>query len=636
MYIKLLVVLMTFVCNNGLCLRGNEMTLISKNKINTVNLSLLRFLDKSYQWSSFFSPILLFIVLGYLIWSNSRGFDILDGGFYLLGAKYPNAVELWPNKAHFYTSVMFRLVGGNIITFRLLGEILLLGSSSLFFWGWSQLIWLMFPSISQIPHAKIISWSVISLSSCAYYALFLITPSYNLLNAIGINAATGLLCLGCSCLYASPTKKIMALFSFFLSGMFVGLSLMVKFPTGVLLGVLFVCVIAYWFRSRLGLAALFILTLGIISVILFHCLCFESMSLCWSRFQEGLVFFTKFVDNYTIWSAIYRFLYDMCVLLFYVLRDYLFIYSMLIAAYCFMPKERSHETTKTLTGYFLVMLIVCFGLNSFLLSVTSMVHIATFFAGWILLFILGLFFLFYDEKMVLKSLFVRTDKRALLLCIVFLLLPFVGAIGTANSYRTQFVFFLTPWSGLFLVVLLLLSRYCSNRWIFLTATAVISLVVSYQLIFTGLFSPYRLNTTVLEQTIHTKIGVPGTYLKVDQATSIFLNKMNQIAMECGLSLNDEVLAFYDMPGIVFAIGGKSPVVPWYGGLGDFKKESEYLMSKMKVSRIKRAFILDNSTYINELPDLSKFGIIFPLSYQLCGQVVWPLTGNLVRLWKPIF
>lgn len=137
------------------------------------------------------------------------------------------------------------------------------------------------------------------------------------------------------------------------------------------------------------------------------------------------------------------------------------------------------------------------------------------------------------------------------------------------------------------------------------------------------------------QTVPTEIGVPGTKLKLDPPTSEFFRKIHKIANDYGFKPGDDLLAFCSMPGMVFALGGRSPSSPWYSnGYKNSKATNEMVLSFVPEERIKNAFILQNTEGADGFPDLAKFGINFPGDYILCGEMVWPATKDLVKLWKP--
>ena len=112
-----------------------------------------------------------------------------------------------------------------------------------------------------------------------------------------------------------------------------------------------------------------------------------------------------------------------------------------------------------------------------------------------------------------------------------------------------------------------------------------------------------------------------------------------MAQEDGFKPGGDVLGFFDMPGVVFALGGRSPGNPWYNcGYKGSRAFAQKALSLVPPERLKRAFILETSGSAECMPDLAKFGINFPGDYILCGELVipYPWTKETVRFWKPRF
>ena len=75
-------------------------------------------------------------------------------------------------------------------------------------------------------------------------------------------------------------------------------------------------------------------------------------------------------------------------------------------------------------------------------------------------------------------------------------------------------------------------------------------------------------------------------------------------------------------------------IPWYSTLPHSKVINEWILQQAGSKRVRNAFILQNESGSDGMPDLSKSGIKFPADYILCGQLNLPGTGEWVRLWRP--
>jgi hypothetical protein len=267
-------------------------------------------------------------------------------------------------------------------------------------------------------------------------------------------------------------------------------------------------------------------------------------------------------------------------------------------------------------------------------GVTPPGKLMRFYIGWLLLLITSASLSLWYSRNEIK----RRDIgwRNLFLSGVLLgALPFAGAIGTGRPIFYNTLFHMTSWFGLFLLFLVVLSMLHQESWILHIGTFIIAVFACSQIISSGIFNPYRLHTGILEQVVPTEIGIPETTLKLDVTTSEFFVKIRALALKHRVKPGDDVLAFFNMPGVVFAIGGKSPGIPWYNsGYEGSREQNEMSLSLVPSERLKKAFILQTPGYSKSMPDLTKFGIHFPRDYVLCGEVVWPSTLEPVRLWRP--
>jgi hypothetical protein len=165
----------------------------------------------------------------------------------------------------------------------------------------------------------------------------------------------------------------------------------------------------------------------------------------------------------------------------------------------------------------------------------------------------------------------------------------------------------------------------------------IAAFASSQILFGCLNNPYRLNSGVLHQSMKTEIGYPASNLLLDTRANRFITELRRLATIHGFKPGDDMLAFYNMPGAVFCLGGRSPGYPWFfGGYKGSKHFAEKALSRIPRDRLRKAFVLQNGIKTFEMPDLSRFGINFPFDYDLFGRLSAP-NGNSeeqILLWKP--
>jgi len=204
---------------------------------------------------------------------------------------------------------------------------------------------------------------------------------------------------------------------------------------------------------------------------------------------------------------------------------------------------------------------------------------------------------------------------------------------------------LTPWFALLMMFLMVLSLLHDGKWIFHCGACIIGIFACSQIISGALMEPCRLKTGMFGQTVPTDIGVPATRLMLDPAASDFFKRIQEAARAHGFKPGDDVLAFSDLAGVVFSLGGKSPCITHYtSGYQGSHAANEMTLSLIPEKRIKKAFILQNVSGkswrgrvdkgTDGFPDLKKFGIDFPGDYILCGEATGTYYDDLIRLWKP--
>jgi hypothetical protein len=568
-----------------------------------------------------------FLTLAFLISVSQKGFDITDEGFHLLASQFPKEVEIWSNVAHIYTGLMFSLVGYSIIALRILSELMLFTSASFLFWGLLSLTSAIYPAMTRFYSFKIISWSMICLGALFYYIHFDTTPHYNTLNTILLNMTAGFLCFSLACLSAGKLK--FAALNSFLAGISIGIILFAKFPTAISLTLLCTFILLIWpkISRNSRFLAIGMLALGISAWFLVHISFLQSWALFWHTIHNGIHIFLV-IGLHSPTYCFQHYVPEISRMIANAFMDFWKIYLLF-----FIGVLVTYLLKRVISGAYFIILILLAGWNSMMLhfyrggSINSML-LMEFYTGWLLLLLFFTLFTFiYQKKW-------GANKQLLVLSLLLLALPFAGAGGTANIITLNLTQYMAPWCGLMAILLLFLAYSYHNRWIFLSGAGVISAFACSQIISAGFIAPYKLNTTIQYQTVPTAIGFPATYLQLDPATSEFFAQIKQIAKSHGFKPGDDILSLCDTPGIVFALGGKSPVVPWYTTLPNAKIVNERILQQAPLARIKRAFIVQNENGAEAMPDLSKLGITFPADYVLCGQVIWPLTGEWVRLWKP--
>lgn len=122
-----------------------------------------------------------------LLARTDRGLDFTDEGMYLLSADSGSSTSTFHNAFGRYTRVLFLLAGGDIARFRALGVLLLVVAAAVA--GDRLLVAcdrIEDRAAGRRGAARALSATAVVAAALHYEALMLVTPSYNLLNLVGL------------------------------------------------------------------------------------------------------------------------------------------------------------------------------------------------------------------------------------------------------------------------------------------------------------------------------------------------------------------------------------------------------------------------------------------------------------------
>lgn len=582
--------------------------------------------------------LLLLMTLIYLVWVSVRGLDITDEGYYLTASQYPYEVYAWPNVAHIYTNVLFSATNYSVAAFRMVGIVLTLVSGIVFSIGFLRAMRLVWPQdVVENIGTPIALFLCIGTMLC--YTV-LITPNYNTVNAFALTLSSGLV-FGLLGLDGNSDRRTVYAMAFF-AGLCVGISFFVKFPTAILLIALYSLLFLVWpgFTRQQRGWLLGGLSSGIVGWLCFHFLVFQSPQEWYGVVSQGIK-----IDYIGTGHRPHWLLPKYLLEIYKMTIDALYYYW---ALHVIVPLGFVTLGWLRLRGYkvrwlpvaLVLVVFLAVAWQSYLLNYNwSGIRFARasmrFYAACLLLLLNTMVCSYWYVHGSMKQVDVVALRRKGLIVLVLFTLPFVGAMGTNNPITLNMTINLAPWFGLLALALVLLSVHLYNRSIFDAGMLLIGGFACSQLLSSGLVSPYHLNAGLLQQTVPTEIGVPATWLKLDPASSEFFVQIRSLAAENGFKPGDDVLGFFDIPGVIYVLGGKAPGVPWTGLIIGTKQSNELGLATVKQKRLKHAFILMSDRNHQLLPDFKALGIEFPQGYVLCGQATWPLTGESISLWKPI-
>jgi hypothetical protein len=186
-----------------------------------------------------------------------------------------------------------------------------------------------------------------------------------------------------------------------------------------------------------------------------------------------------------------------------------------------------------------------------------------------------------------------------------------------------------------LVGVALIDRYKARPVLLLGVLFAISGVTTSQVVRGSIQAPAQISTGLLQQTVPTQVGFPAHWMKLDSRSQAMVEQLRAAAVRNGFRPGDDIVAVSYLPGLVYAMGGRSPGHPTFLlGAPGYLAYSKMALGFAEVSRLRNAFILlDMAEDDEELGQLLRSsGLTFPAGYVLVGEVT--AGEKTYRLYKP--
>lgn len=528
-----------------------------------------------------------------LLFSLNKGLDITDESFYLLSYQFPQENLFFPSAFHLLIHALFDWMNPGIVFYRLLRFILTIFclyvfSASLFQWQHNHLEQ---PS-SDFKLLFLIIW----LSSLVNYALGSQTPGYNDFTLFITLLASALLVRA---LDSSSSQRLL-----FGIGALLGLEFYIKFSTSILLLLFFA---GFWLImrfSRNSLIDLLILIAGYFSAFIVLLIITPSMGEWLSSFSLINEVYSS-AGAYNLSQMLSNYLFQFGNMLYYSLVIYWPIFLALI----FVKYSQKHSWFPLI--WLLSSLYFIFQQWVLLPEVGSFVY-----SLWFILFLL-----IFIEVLFYREIFKSCHKSLFLTALFLWLIPLICVVGTAGDFVLQSTKYIPLGLGGFFILYQSVVPRQAKLSILLV---LITLSASIQGIYYSVYKPYRLAGNLFHQSSPSSFpNLKGIYL--DAQTSQYLDNLNHlIQSRSQYQAPQPIVALYNMPGLVYALGGISPGIPWFIYYSDPPSNptiSCYALTQSKIKQPEKTLIIFNGYQVHPLmyQCLEKIGIPYK-KYQAIGSL----------------
>ena len=604
-------------------------------------------LDLSLINSSFvaISIVISFYIVLVLILNTDRGFDITDDSFYIMWAKFPENVSASVNSFGFYTRLVYLASGENVATFRFLGVVILVFVAFLF----SKELYQYTLNLTKIKPSRdlFLLFSIpVTMASLAYFRYWLITPSYNWLNLIGIVIfSIGLLKLinlnASSSNFLYNTGSVLVA----LGG---GLTFVSKPTTTIILIAIAVVWALFHYKHIRWKQILIFVPLFSILLLSIHVFVFEGSYVdYYNKITKGVFVLNLLGAGHSLIHAFENaqlMLVEHTVKSFYIYRSDILMQITIVTLLSSVIMSTWVRVFSPGYGCFvirtlLLMLVIYYAFSVYdgVLRNSSKTHL------WISVF--ELMFVLSAIAVVVKWAEIKTWvmneylAQSVFLVIFLNLLNIAFSFGTGNNFiHVMSGGAIFSISSLVFLAVLVDDKSVSKCFLICINIAVICYI--YVVIDNAYQNPYRLGKSIDAQNVQASLSIneqDDNIILVDTATANYINNLQSIALSNGWSPGGMLI---DMtggsPGANVILDAGFFGFPWlvggYSGSEEFVFE---VLSGSDTTALESAWILTAPEGVRRLPLnlLINLGLDFPGGYYKVGTVKSPHRNEVQELWK---
>ncbi|WP_150646570.1 hypothetical protein [Pandoraea pnomenusa] len=540
----------------------------------------------------------------YICWTFNRGLELSDEAYYLLNARYPDAVRFSVTAFRWLVAPLWHITG-SLVSFRASGFVILTLCAAVFALGLIRAAhWLDIDGqANRWMRAQMVALCVIA--AWLYGATLNFSPSYNLLSAAGIYLSVGMALAG-----LDRRDRRLSLLNAVAIGVILGLVTLAKFSTGIC-GALLLTGIFVALRRAPGVRWIDVVAvwLAMPLTIVLVASCFDTPENAWAAFREGLTIASILQPKTSVTAKLLLNAEQLYALLEAALITFWPALALVILGVALRKPWIGVAAAAATAGIILRDGLAVGGLDRYATQSMPL-------AGIVVLVMLATVRAWGSRLM------------TTLLVIALFFLPFMIALGTANKVSFQIVLSLAPW-GLLCATLGATAKD-GQRSGAMAFSLVLAGTIAAQVVTSGMRIPYRLISPLTEQT--NPVDIPGLgKVLVDSETLKFVEAVRGAARECHISPGVPYQGLYNLAGVALVLDAVPLDTPWLFS----KPFAQAVLQGSDPAQLKRAVLGVTLARTGERIDMPEVLSTFPEGYRKCGTAVLPFLRDSFEIWAPV-
>ena len=224
----------------------------------------------------------------------------------------------------------------------------------------------------------------------------------------------------------------------------------------------------------------------------------------------------------------------------------------------------------------------------------------------------------------------NVPRQSVALIVGFLLLPYCYAFGTVNNYWNYIAQASIFGVGASVTLLAAQPSY-RRKSAALCSLALVTLLLSTQLMLDGMQRPYRQSVALAAQTRAIVVGPHHAVLQVSEDFAQYILDARNLARSAGFKPNEPMLDLSGQsPGLLFALSARSIGQPWsIGGYTGSAALTTHMLARVSCDDLARTWLLVEPNSKRRLPDtvVASFGADLAKDFSVLGSVDTPPKTN---------